>query len=234
MNNKKLIFIIIAIVIVIAIIVFVLLAINKCPEGTTTIKKITPQNNSTNVKDLSKLDIEFNGPATNKDILFTIEPKIEYNLSFDVKNDNTTIVIKPIKDLDFNTEYTITLKRGRNCSQIKELFKSPYVWKFKTVTKEDLVKQQDKEEEEIYKKNPLMKYLPYENSEFKIIYLENIKVYQITLYAILNNPNQVNSYKAELKQYKADALAWIRSKGVDPNKLKIEWLPEADPDNPKI
>lgn len=54
----------------------------------------------------------------------------------------------------------------------------------------------------------------------------------ITLHATynhgLNGPpieEQWADYQKELKQYKQEALDWIKSKNVDPAKLKIEWAP---------
>ena len=35
-----------------------------------------------------------------------------------------------------------------------------------------------------------------------------------------------NDYKAQLEQYKAAALAWLESKGVDTKKAKIIYTPD--------
>lgn len=55
---------------------------------------------------------------------------------------------------------------------------------------------------------------------------------EIKIFAILNgstNPETdkalLDTYNQELKQYKQESLAWIKSQGIDPNNLRIKWLP---------
>jgi len=96
-------------------------------------------------------------------------------------------------------------------------------------TKKDIEKQR----ENFYKENPLVKYLPYYNDHFEIRYsydLDNKIVYKIKLNAILNKPSQFEQYKEDYLKYKIEAIEWIKSKGIDYTKLNIEWEPE-DPKN---
>jgi flagellar basal body-associated protein FliL len=102
------------------------------------------------------------------------------------------------------------------------------------ISKEEVKKQK----EEVEKKNPLLKYVPYHNNHFAIEFdymlpYNNQAVYKITLAVSLNNPNQLERYKIHYKQYKAEAIKWIEEKGIDYEKLKIAWEPD-DPENIKI
>jgi type II secretory pathway component PulL len=77
----------------------------------------------------------------------------------------------------------------------------------------------------------LNSWLPQQTDHYKISYSFNQTKkeydYQVTLFAIINRPSEYDSYIAQLKQYKEEALSYIRSKGADPSKLNIEYLPPA-------
>jgi len=63
-----------------------------------------------------------------------------------------------------------------------------------------------------------------DNSEFKI--RENPDGgYTITLYAIVNNPSEYNDYTAELKQYKQDALTYMKQQNIETTKVAITYDP---------
>ncbi len=234
MGNKTIIIILITILSLIVIAIVSMFLFNKCPEDNVTIKELSPKNGEAQTETTSP-KIYFNGKVDEKNISFNIRPATEFNINFKQDGNNTIVTLTPIKgSLDYDTEYTIIIKPKSRCSQIKELTNGSFEWKFKTATRDELVARQDKADEELYKNNSLIKYLPHKNADFQVIFLEGSNIYQITLYAILNNPNQVESYKQQLKQYKQEALDWIKSKKVDPSTLKIKWLPEANPDNPKI
>lgn len=63
-----------------------------------------------------------------------------------------------------------------------------------------------------------------ENEKFKIRQLNND--YTITLYPIINNPDQYAMYQSQLKQYKDEALQYLKKQGVDTSKVKIIYEPE--------
>ena len=73
----------------------------------------------------------------------------------------------------------------------------------------------------------IIRYLPYSNLHLKIEYLVVAKEpsIKITLYAILNKPSQLEGYRQQLKQYGQEAIDWIKSKSVNPDKLSIIWAP---------
>lgn len=62
-----------------------------------------------------------------------------------------------------------------------------------------------------------------DNSEYKIRELNG--AYTITLYAIINNPSQADSYHQQLHDYKQDALKYLTEHGVDVNKVSITYDP---------
>jgi hypothetical protein len=75
--------------------------------------------------------------------------------------------------------------------------------------------------------------LPYETDHFNISGPDENGVFTISLNAILNATvsgppieEQEAQYHQELKQYKQEALDWIKSNGIDLRSLKINWIPE--------
>lgn len=63
-----------------------------------------------------------------------------------------------------------------------------------------------------------------ENEQYKIRY--NGSSYLITLYAIINNPDQYDNYRDQLREYKQNALNYLKNKGVDVNKASINYEPK--------
>lgn len=64
-----------------------------------------------------------------------------------------------------------------------------------------------------------------ETEQFKIRQDGKKPEYVITLYAIINRPEQYNEYEAQLREFKHNALEELKNKGVDPNKVKIIYEP---------
>lgn len=63
-----------------------------------------------------------------------------------------------------------------------------------------------------------------ENEQYKIRY--NGDSYLITLYAIINRPDQYSYYQDQLREYKQNALNYLKSKNIDVNKVKINYEPK--------
>ena len=75
---------------------------------------------------------------------------------------------------------------------------------------------------------PLSQWLPHDTPRYKIDYhvaADGTLDLTITLYAILNSERQLPQYEAQLRQYKAEALDFIRSHGGDPAALRTEFRP---------
>lgn len=77
-------------------------------------------------------------------------------------------------------------------------------------------------------KRDISKYLPENNDHFKAEFIrENDKsFYRVTLYAIFNRPDQLDEYRSQLKEYKKEALEWLKEKGIEPSNSDIQWTPE--------
>lgn len=86
-----------------------------------------------------------------------------------------------------------------------------------------------RQQAEFQKKNPILAKLPVYNSDYRIDYssdaANNIE-YQITLYAIINGPADRPRYLAQLKQYKAEAINFLKSSGVDVTSARISYTPD--------
>lgn len=65
-----------------------------------------------------------------------------------------------------------------------------------------------------------------ETDEYKIRQLGATNKYTITLYAIINNPDQYDMYRDQLKEYKQKALDYLRSQGVDVNTIEVTYEPD--------
>lgn len=62
-----------------------------------------------------------------------------------------------------------------------------------------------------------------ENDQYKIRELNG--AYTITLYAIINNPSEADSYHQQLHDYKQAALQYLTQHGVNVNKVSITYDP---------
>lgn len=75
--------------------------------------------------------------------------------------------------------------------------------------------------------HPLVKYLnPHEepppNATFT--YSASRDTYTFTLAPAINQPLSDEEYNQVIEETKAEVLSWIKTKGVDPTKIKIEWI----------
>lgn len=62
-----------------------------------------------------------------------------------------------------------------------------------------------------------------ENELYKIRELNN--EYYVTLYPILNNPSQYSTYQDNLREYKQQALNYLKNSGIDVTNSKIHYEP---------
>lgn len=64
-----------------------------------------------------------------------------------------------------------------------------------------------------------------ENEQYKIRRYGDTNRYTITLYAIINNPDQYSMYQDQLREYKQLALEYLKNKGVDTSQIEITYEP---------
>lgn len=82
-------------------------------------------------------------------------------------------------------------------------------------TEPNVIKNSIKSYQEYISKHPLVKYLPYKTSLYKMEYAEpNTDTYYVWVYS---------GDKADIEPIKKELFAWIKSKGINPEALKIEW-----------
>lgn len=66
---------------------------------------------------------------------------------------------------------------------------------------------------------------PIENAHYKI-QQNSPTSYTVTLNAIINNPNQYNEYRQQLKQYKTEALDYLKSRFGSTDNFTFTWNPD--------
>lgn len=153
------------------------------------------------------------------------------SVEFDGKTYKTPINLKEIKEgsytLVFSREGYIERKEKIQVSESNRsfLFRLYTQETAPSVLSSDLSESAQVSGSEFEK---LSKFLPFKNIKFKVEkqIVGGRPSIAITLYAILNRPSQFKEYKKDLNQFGKEALDWIRTKGVDPDKLNIIWNPE--------
>ncbi|GAC1387334.1 MAG: hypothetical protein NVS1B7_1680 [Candidatus Saccharimonadales bacterium] len=77
--------------------------------------------------------------------------------------------------------------------------------------------------------NLLNDSLPIQTSDYQITYSYSPATkkyyYKITLYGLLNRPDQYQNYLMQLKQYKTEALQYIKDNHGDTANLNIQYVP---------
>lgn len=156
---------------------------------------------------------------------FTISPYIDGSASVS----RNQLIFKPTYSYQINTKYTATVSSPTSTTGL--------VGKAATITftaqyipEGEQSKQQ--RQDALDKNDNLPKLaltLPKETLDYRIDYTQagdnNQYVYTITLYAVINGPQDRPQYEQELKQYKQEALDYIKSQNIDPSTLTINYVP---------
>lgn len=76
-------------------------------------------------------------------------------------------------------------------------------------------------------RSPLVQALPHSTTRYRIDghIRDGELVLTITLHAVINQASQQARYRDQLRQYRAEALDFIRSRGSDPSLLQITFAP---------
>ncbi len=80
----------------------------------------------------------------------------------------------------------------------------------------------------LIKKYPVINKLPQENLHYKVDYsisADNKLEFTITLYAIINKPSQFEEYQKQLRDYKNEALKYLKDNGINTEGAKITFVP---------
>lgn len=166
---------------------------------------------------------------------FTITPAVQGTIQIS----GGSFTFQPAGNYTLNTTYTAKLSQvvatdGSTLGDQSVTF-TVKLLQFNQLSPSEQQAQKDRTDV-VERTNPFLAQLPYSTTDFKIDYQlistdsrdttpTNV-TYTITLYAVLNQPDQIDTYNAELKTYKQEALNWIRSQGTDPNALKIQYSPD--------
>ena len=165
---------------------------------------------------------------------FTISPYTAGNI---IVNDKV-ITFTPSDHYKINTEYTVTLANvtAADGSKIKNIVRT-FTATFVPIGQlSESEKRQAAAKTDPVDANPFLSNLPYETLHYKVdfSYVKGSTtnyLLTVTLFAILNNPNNpasVADYRAQLVAYRSEALKWISGKGVDTEKVSITYSPNPD------
>lgn len=132
------------------------------------------------------------------------------------------IVISAMISLMIVTVVSVLLWRSRQ---------KTYIYREPTV--EELAREVEeyrKGEEELKQfkvANPLVQYLPYRAESFEVHYKVSGPTGMEAIYKVIlkpqAKPSDPTKYKEEINQLAEIVREWIKSKGIDPDKIPIEW-----------
>jgi hypothetical protein len=135
-------------------------------------------------------------------------------------------VERRINTNSLKADETIYLLPEANSSEaLKWLTEHPEVQqKREAVGGVEAIKQQDS----LTTNYPFIKTLPKENSHYKIDYSitsGNKLEFTINLFGSIDNPDQYTQYRQRLKQYKSEALQFLKVNGINSSDFKITYIP---------
>jgi hypothetical protein len=195
----------------------------------------SPKNNGI-VGSVDSLTFTFNRDLDDLTVKqFKLEPSVDGRVELKGK----TLVFHPTSSYKFGDTYTALIENPRSrdghaTRDVRIRFKVGFVEKPTKEQNQQALERTDS----LQRQYPLLAHIPHETLNYKIDYRfqaleedregiesEQVLVIRIELYAVLNRPDQRESYRADLKKYKEEALEYIRSKGEDPAKYRIEYSP---------
>lgn len=146
------------------------------------------------------LTVSFRSLNEQADQDFNNEPS-----EFRYSDNNTTLTITPKRSVQFGYLYQILLQAKENNATF---YQAKYVVDQPTPTPAP------------QNNRALIPYLPYETSSFRLSYSELRNIYIFNFKYDQNSPDDISTQYNTAKQA---ALDFIRSKGIDPNSLIIDW-----------
>lgn len=176
---------------------------------------VTPQPNQEEVSLLPEINLVFSEEVKPEDLIFSAEPNFEYQNAS--SSDKKTIKLQTTKFLEKNTLYKITISKPVRFSwQFKtrntEAGSAPG-WEVGFDRQEQIYRKAHPQEEAL---NGLKEKLPYRGENFSVEYVA--KTDQFFIYLAKAPPTQIQ----------AEALAWLKARGVNPQSLNIIWFPTGE------
>lgn len=78
------------------------------------------------------------------------------------------------------------------------------------------------------RRHRLAQALPQETAHYRVdftVAADGLLAVHVTLLAVLNRPADEDNFRTELRQYKAEALAFIQAQGDDPSTYTLSFQP---------
>lgn len=190
----------------------------------------TPSDGNAKAATTTSIIMVFNKKLADSTVAnFSISPRVQGRT---LVNGNE-LVFTPNSPLQLHRAYTATLSsakaaNGQTSGPVSITFTTAYIPfnQLSQSNKQAQINQTDLLE----KKYPIVQKIPHQTLHYKIDYTVqsdgSLKLI-VTLYAILNRPDQYNTYLAQLAQYKQEALEYLRQNGADPANFSITYDPPA-------
>jgi hypothetical protein len=168
---------------------------------------------------------------------FTISPAVAGKTTVTGKK----LTFQPSSPYTFNQTYVVTLKHAYSkTGQVVGAQKLTFESIFVPVDQQSATERQAQQAatDSGKDKYPILAKLPYETEEFKIDYQpatsadgEKTIIINVELRSTINDSRLAAEYQQELVTHKQQALTWLKTNGVDPNKTYIQFSPDPDGDS---
>ena len=175
--------------------------INLSPDGSTILAPHTKQ----------EFSITFSNTVKLRLVTITLSLNLENNevrsipISTTLSTDKKTIRILPIDPIQPDSDYNLSVK---NATTGKTILAKAYISDVSMPTP-------------VPSNNlSLAKYLPYQTKNFLLEYVPSLNVY---LFHFLIDASSTDDLTTQFNKAKNDATDYIKSKGIDPSTLVIEW-----------
>lgn len=205
-------------------------------NSTPAIITLTPNNGQTNVLLDSPLSLHFSTQVTTNDFHFSLSSRLSLD-PISNSSDSKTLTSKPAALLQPKTMYTVTVTSTRPFLSLDKKPVTALSWQFTTADENPTDaagreqvgddEQAAGDEAAFYAAHPLLKAVDLDNNpppDAVVDYDKATDRYTITLDPPINKPFPDDaSYNQLLTDTKDGVITWMKSLGVDPSGLQIDW-----------
>lgn len=175
------------------------------PEQELSVVNFFPENQTQDISTAGlKITVDFNRPLKDRqEINFLINPSVE-DVSLNLENNQQTLSVTSQEPLQPETNYSFAITDKKDQILIQAGFQT-----------EPLQGNPGPiyQEEKYVKSNfPLLEFTPYKTETFSVYYINPLTL-------------QVSISQGEQREIEKEVKDWIKSKGVDPETHKIEFIP---------